>query len=291
MSDKRGDKPRKIVEMFEEGRRFTEELLEENKRLRLAFEQQRNRIKDLEQAIDKDSPELRQRLQLLEEQNLLLKEELRDVKERFNEIEKENWDFSERYLHVERQNSSLLNLYVASQRLHSTLSFRDVIQIVKELIVNLIGSEAFDVCLYDGGSGELQVLAALGTTSKVAQTLEASEQTKRSLVSGNTVIPEETETQPDGQAVVACVPLKLGDKVLGAIIIRELLVQKPGIERIDHELFDLLGEHAVSALCASFLFTRAKVLAEPGNWKQTCAQMSQDALELEGTEIAPTVVW
>lgn len=291
MSKHRGDKPGKIVEMFEESRRFTQDLLEENKRLRLALEEQRERNRQLENTATEDLPGLRDQLQLLEEQNLLLKEELRDVKERFNEIEKENWDFSERYLHVERQNMSLLNLYVASQRLHSALSFSEVIQSVKELVVNLIGSESFDVCLYDAHTAELRVLAALGTASTVGQTLDVGSQAQRSLASGDTVIPDQEELEPDGEAVVACVPLKLGDTVLGAIIIRELLAQKPSIERIDHDLFDLLGEHAVSALCASFLFTRAKLLEDPSSWTTTCSQMSQEALDLEGKHNAPTVVW
>ena len=42
-------------------------------------------------------------------------------------------------MQVERQNSELINLYVASHRLHSTLEYDQVVQIVKEIAINLLG--------------------------------------------------------------------------------------------------------------------------------------------------------
>lgn len=291
MSKPKTDKPRKIVEMFEEGRRFTEELLEENKRLRLALEGHRIRNKGLEDAGTVELTTLKQRLHLLEEENLLVKQELRDVKNQFNEIEKENWDFSERYLHVERHNTSLLNLYVASQVLHSTLSFGKVIQIVKELVVNLVGSESFEVCLYDDETGELRVLGELGTGAQVGESLGVSETVKSALDSGKILIPGEAVAEQDGQSMIACVPLKLGGRVLGAIIIRELLAQKAGFEGIDHELFDLLGEHAVSAVCSSYLFTKSVSQGNSSDWGETMIEMSREASEIEANDLEPTVVW
>ncbi len=282
------DQTGKVVQMFESGKQFTEDVLEENKRLRLAFEAQKARIRDLEAADDSGVPSYRERLMLIEEENLMLKGELLDIKKQFNEIEKENWDFSERYLLVEHQNTSLLNLYVAAQRLHSTLSFGEVIQVVKELVVYLVGSESFDFCLYHKDSSQLRVLATLGTQSKVGQHLETSPSIKSALDTGESVIPAEDDND---EGIVACVPLKLGEDVLGVIVIRELLTQKSGLEGVDYELFDLLAEHAASAVCSSYLFTKIRPHDDATKWHETISEMSKFAITIEEQDVEPSVIW
>jgi hypothetical protein len=68
--------------------------------------------------------------------------------------------------------------------------------------------------------------------------------------SGERFVAGETLMQPFGREehLSACIPLKLDDKVVGAIGIFRLLQQKPALEAVDFELFDLLGSHAASAL-------------------------------------------
>src|ERR1051326_6404126 len=50
-------------------------------------------------------------------------------------------DFSSRYIDVEQQNTNLANLYVATYQLHGTLDRDRVLAAIKEVIINLIGSE------------------------------------------------------------------------------------------------------------------------------------------------------
>jgi hypothetical protein len=52
------------------------------------------------------------------------------------------------------------------------------------------------------------------------------------------------------------VPLRLGESTTGAIAIFRLLPQKPGLEPLDYELFDLLGTHAAAALYCTGLHAR-----------------------------------
>src|SRR5439155_3297057 len=87
----------KFLELFNKGKEFTEELLRENQRLRYRLATIEGEVKQLE--------------------------------ERFHEIEAENKDFAARYVEIEEQNNNLANLYVASYQLHSTLDFREVVQI------------------------------------------------------------------------------------------------------------------------------------------------------------------
>src|ERR1051325_8315784 len=70
----------------------------------------------------------------------LLKENDR-LRARVTEAEEESRDFAARYVDVEQQNTNLAHLYVASYQLHGTLDRERILAAIKEVIINLIGSE------------------------------------------------------------------------------------------------------------------------------------------------------
>src|SRR5437764_9170082 len=142
----------KFLELFNKGKEFTEELLRENQRLRY-------RIASLETEHSPGSSEEVQRLRAEIQQ---LNDENRRIQQRFREVEEENKDFANRYIEIEEQNNNLANLYVASYQLHSTLDFREVIQIVQEIVINLIVAEAFAILLLDEKTNELKTIASEG---------------------------------------------------------------------------------------------------------------------------------
>src|SRR5688572_16372726 len=150
MSDE--SKAEKFLEIFNKGKEFTEELLRENQRLRYRLLAQEN------EAAAGPSDEA----QRLREQLAQLAEENRRIQQRFREVEEENKDFANRYIEIEEQNNNLANLYVASYQLHSTLDFREVIQIVQEIVINLIGAESFAILLLDEKTNELKTIAYEG---------------------------------------------------------------------------------------------------------------------------------
>src|SRR3954449_13169457 len=129
------ERAEKFLELFNKGKEFTEELLRENQRLRY-------RLATLETESTAGANDEVQRLRTEVQQ---LTEENRRIAQRFKEVEEENKDFANRYIEVEEQNNNLANLYVASYQLHSTLDFREVIQIVQEIVINLIGAESFAI--------------------------------------------------------------------------------------------------------------------------------------------------
>src|SRR5438477_9663423 len=142
----------KFLELFNKGKEFTEELLRENQRLRY-------RIASLETEHAAGSGE---ELQRLRDEVQQLTDENRRIAQRFREVEEENKDFANRYIEIEEQNNNLANLYVASYQLHSTLDFREVIQIVQEIVINLIGAESFAILLLDEKTNELKTIASEG---------------------------------------------------------------------------------------------------------------------------------
>src|SRR5256885_1709632 len=149
MSEERAEK---FLELFNKGKEFTEELLKENQRLRF-------RMASLESQGGGLSNEELQRL--LSEIAQLTKENKR-LPPRFRKVKNENKDFASRYIEIEEQNNNLANLYVASYQLHSTLDFKEVIQIVQEIVINLIGAEAFAILLLDEKTNDLRAIACEG---------------------------------------------------------------------------------------------------------------------------------
>ncbi len=291
MADKNNVAPVRITEMFAEGKRFTEEVMQENARLRAVVAGQRSAIAELRTTQDEEMPRLKERVGLMEDENRLLREELTEIKKQYGTIEQENWDFSERYLHVERQNNSLLNLYVAAQRLHSTLMFREVLQVVQELVVNLVGSESFEICMYDRQRLRLVVLASVGTRATAGGEVALAGSVATAMETGAVQIMEPPALEVDGEPLIACIPLQLGDHVLGAILIRELLSQKNGFEGIDHELFELLGERAAAAVCASHLYSKSRLAEDAEGWSTLIDEMATAAVALEGSDVEPMVIW
>src|SRR5271169_5072840 len=144
------EKAEKFLELFNKGKEFTEELLRENQRLRF-----RLASLETEAAASEEVQRLRAEVQQLTEEN-------RRIAMRFKEVEEENKDFANRYIEIEEQNNNLANLYVASYQLHSTLDFREVIHIVQEIVINLIGAEAFAILLLDEKTNELKTIASEG---------------------------------------------------------------------------------------------------------------------------------
>jgi nitrate/nitrite-specific signal transduction histidine kinase len=242
----------KFLELFNKGKEFTEELLRENQRLRY-----RMAAMETEGMGHEEITRLRDQLQQLSEENRL-------IQERFREVEEENKDFAHRYIEVEEQNNNLANLYVASYQLHSTLDFREVVQIVQEIVINLIGAQSFAILLLDENTNELKTIASEGE-----DVMPGIDQISVALGHGllgevaktgesyfvNRDMPEEPVTigKP-----LAAVPLKIKDHVIGLIAIYRLLQQKEAFSAVDYELFSLLAAHAATAIFSSKLYSQSE---------------------------------
>jgi transcriptional regulator with GAF, ATPase, and Fis domain len=242
----------KFLELFNKGKEFTEELLRENQRLRY-------RVAALEtEGMGHDEvSRLRDQLQQLSEEN-------RRISERFREVEEENKDFASRYIEVEEQNNNLANLYVASYQLHSTLDFREVVQIVQEIVINLVGAESFSILLRDEKTNELKTIASEGEDTmpgvdNISVTLghgllgEVAKNGESYFANRDT--PDEPVTI---ERPLAAVPLKIKEHVIGLIAIYRLLQQKDAFSAVDYELFSLLAAHAATAIFSSKLYSQSE---------------------------------
>lgn len=249
-----GDSARgeKFLEIFNLGKQFTEEILRENEKLRY-------RIATLESqsggaGVSEELERLRQRVRQVENEKKMLES-------KYREVEEENKDFARRYLEIEEQNNNLANLYVASYQLHSTLDFQEVMQIVMEIVINLIGAEEFALMLLDEKTNELAPVAhesmdayhrtsiplgkgIIGTVAKTGDPYYINQDPKHCTV--------------DYEHPLVCIPLKIKEHVIGVIAIYKLLVQKDSFSAIDYELFTLLAGHAATALFSSKLYSQSE---------------------------------
>src|SRR5437667_1723951 len=245
----------KFLELFNKGKEFTEELLRENQRLRY-------RIASLETDQATASSDEVQRLRAEIQQ---LTDENRRIAQRFREVEEENKDFANRYIEIEEQNNNLANLYVASYQLHSTLDFREVIQIVQEIVINLIGAESFAILLLDEKTNELKTIACEG--EDVMPGIESISARLGEGVLGEVARTGESyyinqEVEGTGKVTLekplAAVPLKIKEHVIGLIAIYKLLQQKDSFSAVDYELFSLLAAHAATAIFSSKLYSQSE---------------------------------
>lgn len=225
---------------FRRGLKFTEELLAENERLRY-------RLAMVESELD--GPQ-RPPAQPVADDELVreLKDSVRGLQgdkaqllSTHHEVELKNRDYQERYADIEQEHDNLANLYVASYQLHATTTFRQVVQVVWEIVVNLVGVQRFTMFLADAG-----VLYPLGAST--AEPISLGE----GLI-GPAVCAGKVFVNNDASGPRAVVPLVSAEMIVGALVIDELLAHKAGFTRVDHELMKLLSVHAATALLSSLL--------------------------------------
>jgi transcriptional regulator with GAF, ATPase, and Fis domain len=247
-------KSQEFLQMLSKQKDFIQDLLKENERLRFQVASLESRSGNAQSA-EAELDALRQRLAKIER-------ERNELEARYQKVEEENKDFAQRYVEVEEQNNNLANLYVASYQLHSTLDFQEVIHIVMEIIINLVGAEIFAIMLMDEKTNELGVIASEGYEEDfVFPTIKIGD----GIVGGVAKAGEPyyinqagDDYQVDAAHPLSCIPLKIKENVIGVINIYKLLVQKDAFTAVDYELFSLLAAHAATAIFSSKLYSQSE---------------------------------
>jgi len=248
-----------FLQAVRRGMEFTKELLNENERLRRRLVE----LEDLQQNAarspeewDKLRHELLGRIDGLEEQHASLRE-------RLHEVEAENRAVAGRYLEIEEENNNLANLYVASYQLHSTLDIDEVLRIIIEIVINLIGADVFAIYLLDESRQELRAVAAEGLEASSVPACRVGEgRLGQAFASDATQTfdapPSGGPRARDPELPLVCIPLRLERQAIGAIAIFGLLQQKRSFSALDHELFDVLAGHAATAIFAARLHSQSE---------------------------------
>jgi hypothetical protein len=257
MSETKNEKS-KALEIFEKGKEFTEELLKENEKLRMVIAKLKNERLEMENRYVKvDVPHLQRKNEILEKEVQMLLEENQNLRNQFAFVEDENQEFSDRYVEVEKQNSDLISMYVASHQLHATLDYDEVVGALKDVIINMVGAEEFGVYLVEPADNCLHMLTQEGLEETQAGPIPIDDNKIGEVVRTGEIYVDalkDGQKKNDSGEPIACIPMKVDDELLGIIVIYSLLIQKDGFGELDYELFDLIGQHGITAIYGAKLF-------------------------------------
>ena len=236
-----------FLAFFRRGLRFTEEILAENERLRF-------RAASLEAELDTrkhaatNASESMSLVATLRAQITDLEVERARLLSSYQEVETLNRDYQVRYAEIEEEHNNLANLYIASYQLHATLAFRDVVQVVSEIVINLVGVSRFTMYLHDMASSTLHGIASEGHPLEEVKAISLGAGVVGKAAAERTRVVSDTGTAP-----LAVIPLATVETLVGVIVIDQLLVQKVSFTPVDMELFTLLGVHAATALLSGLV--------------------------------------
>ena len=253
-----GSRGEAVLAILQRGAEFTRELLEENQRLQRHLESIQDRQREAAQSPDdweKLRVELSDRIAGLESEN-------RNIMAQLRKVESENRQFADRYVEIEEENNNLANLYVASYQLHSTLDPNEVLRVIVEIIINLIGAEIFCVYVCGEDSNALEPVASEGCDLQRFPSCEIGQGIVGNAVATGAITCSDTsgaagQASADPEPVVV-IPLRSDGVPVGAIAVHKLLQQKDGFSALDHELFTLLAGHAATAIFASRLYAQSE---------------------------------
>ena len=241
-----------FLQIFKKGAEFTHELMKENERLRFRVLELEELPHDLGGAKEfgEENERLRKRINELEA-------EKEEIIARIRQIEAENQDFATRYVEIEQENNNLANLYIASYQLHSTLDFKEVLQVIIEILINLVGGEEFAIMLLDEKTNQLEAVATEGIDREVIPPVKMGVGIVGQVAkTGENYFVEDVPAyKADMQNPMVCIPLKIKEHVIGVLVIYKLLVQKNKFTDLDYELFTLLAGHAATAVFSSRLYS------------------------------------
>lgn len=253
------DRGEAVLAIFKRGADFMKQLMDENEQLRKQLADVHGRQETAAQSPDEWEGlrvELSDRIASLESERESIMAQLRSV-------ESENQQFAERYLEIEEENNNLANLYVASYQLHSTLDPSEVLKVIVEIVINLIGAELFCVYVCEEEEGILKPVASEGSPVSAFPPLPLGSGTVGDSVRGGEVVTGDPNSSgaegADGIGEpMVCIPLRVDENPVGAIVIHKLLQQKDGFSPLDHELFTLMAGHAATAIFASQLYAQSE---------------------------------
>ena len=156
--------------------------------------------------------------------------------------------------------SVLTRLWVAASALHEAADEDAAVRALEEVMINLAGTEEFAV--FEMEEGLLVPVHAFGVADDRLRPQAPAGEVARVVESGDAWRadsphpgPSDEPDQSGGPA--ACIPLRMGGRVAGVVVVWSFLPQKLAFEPFDLELYALLANRAAPALRASRLLGAA----------------------------------
>ncbi len=242
-----------FLDMFSRVEEFTKELMDQNEKLQ-------SRVNDLMQERERllydgnQGPEESELMKKIEE----LSREKQNILNQYRQVEEENKDFVSRYSNIETENNNLANLYVASYQLHSTLDMNEVLEIITEIIINLIGAQTFAMMMLNEKKHEMYPVKVEGMPIEAMPAVRVGEGVIGGVAeTGETYYRETVDKYAplDLHHPMVALPLQIKEDIIGLILVYDLLPQKQSLQKVDYDLFNLLAAHAATAIFSAKLYS------------------------------------
>ncbi|HEX9732326.1 MAG TPA: GAF domain-containing protein [Thermoanaerobaculia bacterium] len=171
-------------------------------------------------------------------------------------VDRDREDLTSRLVEAENQLSRLMGLYVATFQLHATLDPTEVQATIAEIAVDLLGAERFILLLRDKESGDCEVALSRGLEDDASGLYADSRYSGGDPLVDAALEDGVLRMGPDEFSnVIAAVPLRVQDAIVGALVITKLFDHKAILRAEDRDLLDLLAAHAASALFAARVYS------------------------------------
>lgn len=170
------------------------------------------------------------------------------------ELERARTDIELRCIATEQQFASVSTLFVASSRLPDSLDRTELLGAIQEIVANLVGCEEFAV-LERHADGRLAPVHSMGNDAQRLLATPAGAAFVEQVAQDGALWVSASGGAGDS-GITACVPLILGGRVTGVVVLFRLLAHKRVLAPQDRELLDLLGTRAALALHCARLETR-----------------------------------
>ena len=155
-------------------------------------------------------------------------------------------------IEAERRSSRLMSLYVALHQLHATLDRQEVYSAIAEIAVDLLGADRFALLLQDEEHRGAKVALARGLEGDPPASVANGEYRPGDGQIEATLSDGQLRIGPlEGSDCLAIVPLRVEERVIGALVVWSVFAHKQGSLENDRDLLDLLSVHASSALLAA----------------------------------------
>ncbi|GMR24610.1 MAG: GAF domain-containing protein [Acidobacteriota bacterium] len=187
-----------------------------------------------------------------------------ELESRLRQVEEENQTLSQTCTQLQEQNEAISNLYVAKHRLHASLDATEIMNIVTEILVELVGAHEFAILFLEQKTKLLKRVSGRG--SEIGSgTVALTEGILGRVASSGKPFYYESSDEPRPKGVpLAVIPLKAEGTSVGVIAIYRLLPHKNGFTPVDHQLVELVAEHTPSALLSARLHRLSKAKTKRG---------------------------
>jgi hypothetical protein len=182
-----------------------------------------------------------------------------ELEHRLRQLESENRSLNELCNQLQEQNEAISNLYVAKHRLHASFDAAEVMRIVRDIMVELVGGKEFAIYLLDPRQKQLRRVTGSGSGKQPETVALGDGHLGRVATDGRPFYRESAgEGARAADAPLAVIPLRSEAESIGIIAIWQLLPHKKGFTPVDHQLLELVAEHAPAALKSAHLYHKRR---------------------------------